>query len=173
VSSWCSAITLLEGTGGTIGLWVESDGDSAVALAGSETIRVITRHVPCAPSHVIDVLAVCSGVGTTRLANADAILLNTHEVGPFVDLLAETMSTIIPDIGEDEATMRISHTISTVRVKLASSIASSDIDLLKVSCASDLDVVRGLNPMHGIEGAIGEQALAAARMTAISDNHLF
>jgi hypothetical protein len=35
----------------------------------------------------IDVLAVCSGVGTTRLANADAELLDAHEVGPFVDLL--------------------------------------------------------------------------------------
>ena len=35
----------------------------------------------------IDVLAVCSGVWTTRLANADAVLLDTHEVGPFVDLL--------------------------------------------------------------------------------------
>jgi len=163
----------LEGTGGAIGLWVESRGDSAVALAGSETIRVITRHIPCASGRVIDVLAVCSGVGTSRLANADTVLLDTHEVGPFVDLLAETMSTVNPDVGEDEATMRIPLAISTVRVKLSSSIASRDIDLLEVSGASDLDVVRGLNPMRRVEGAIREQALATAGMTAISDNDLF
>lgn len=173
MSRRCSTIALLESTGGTIGLWVESRGEPAVTLAGSETIRVIARHIPGASSNVIDVLAVCSGVGTRRLANADAVVLDTHEVGPFVNLLAETMGTVIPDVGEDEATMRISHTISTMRVKLASSIASRDIDLLKVSSTSDLDVVGGLNEMRRIEGAIGEQALAAVGMRAIGDDYLF
>jgi hypothetical protein len=37
--------------------------------------------------HTIDVLAICGGVGTSRVANADAVFRDTHEVGPFVDLL--------------------------------------------------------------------------------------
>jgi len=52
-----------------------------------------------------------------------------------------------------------------VRVKLSSSIASRDIDLVEVSGASDLDVVRGLNPMRRVESAIREEALATAGMT--------
>jgi hypothetical protein len=49
-----------------------------------------------------------------------------------------------------------------VRVKLASSVACCDIDLLEVSSSSDLDVVWGLNEMHGHEGSIGEETLTAA-----------
>jgi hypothetical protein len=54
---------------------------------------------------------------------------------------------------------------STVRVKLASGIASRDINLSSHQRTRDLNVVRGLNEMHAGEGAIAEQALATARMT--------
>jgi hypothetical protein len=51
-----------------------------------------------------------------------------------------------------------------VRVKLASSIASGDIDVHKITRSCNLHVVGCLNEMDPVEGAIGEQALTAAGM---------
>lgn len=94
---------------------------------------------------IVDVLAERSRVWAI-LAHANAVLSVTHEVGPFMDLLAQSGSTI-PDIGKDEASVRVSEAISSVRVQLSSGVPSLDISVYELPSTRHLDVIWSLNEM--------------------------
>lgn len=69
----------------------------------------------------------------------------------------------------DETTEGVTTEISTVGVKLSSTIARLDVDLRLVDEADDLDVARGLGELHAGKGASGDQARAVTLLGAPSD----
>jgi len=93
VSGGCRSVTLLPGTRATVGLRVDSHRDPAVAFAASKAIAVVTRQVPGTPLKVIDMLAPLS-IAPPRFTGSDTELVGGHEVGPFMDLLSETLTTV-------------------------------------------------------------------------------
>jgi len=76
-------------------------------------------------------------------AGSEAKLGSRHEISPFMVLLIGSAIRV----SENEASLRVSSGIVTVRVEFSSRVASRDTNLGKVSNASDLDIVGCLDEM--------------------------
>ena len=68
---------------------------------------------------------------------------------------------------------RTKHTISTPVIQFTSGITLGDIDLGEIADTGDLDVFRGLDEMHTLEGAVGDGAGATAGLCAVSNVDTF
>jgi len=53
----------------------------------SKGVLVRRRVEKVGVDYTVNMLAVTGGIGTGRLANANAVFTDAHEVGPFMDLL--------------------------------------------------------------------------------------
>jgi len=84
---------------------------------------VVSGHVPITSHHVIDMLAIPGRIRTGRVAGSDTELRSRHEVCPFMNLFKLTECA-----REDQSTNRISIARSTMRVQLATGIASRDVE---------------------------------------------
>jgi len=142
---------------------VNTHGQVIVAVAGLELAGVVVGgHVPGAAHDIIDVLAVLSSVGTG--ARTEAELIGGHKVGPFV-----VLEVLAKGIAIHKATNRVTVAVSTVRVKLASLVILGDVDLGKVTDASNLDIVLGLDEMDALKGTLGHDTSTTARLGAPCD----
>lgn len=117
---------------------------------------VVRRHVPRTAHDVVDMLAERSCVRTS-LAGAKAELSIRHEVRPFVQLLE-----LAERIREDKPSDRIAIAVCTVRIKLATSIPSGDIQAREVAHTGDLDVVWRLHEVRAANAAVRNDARAIA-----------
>ena len=68
------------------------------------------------------------------------------------------------------STHRTTHEVSTVGVKLSSTIVSLDVDLSLIDETDDLDVVGGLGELDTGEGTTRDEASAVALLGAPSDD---
>lgn len=64
---------------------------------------------------------------------------------------------------------RITVPIGAVGVKFSAGISVWNIQFGKVTHASNLDVIGGFNKVNALEGAIGDDSCAAARLRTPSD----
>jgi len=92
LSRRCCSVTLVKGTRATIRLRVKAHRDPAVALAAGKTWAVVPRHVPRTAHNIVDMLAPVN-VAPSRFAGSDTELIGGLEVGPFMDLLSESLTT--------------------------------------------------------------------------------
>ena len=59
--------------------------------------------------------------------------------------------------------------VRTMRIHLASSITSADVELGEIADASDLNVVGGLDEVRARDGAVGDEPCPVARLDAPCD----
>lgn len=134
-----------------------------VAQAALKHARVVVRrHVPVAAHHVVDMVAVHRRVRAD--ARAEAELRVRDERRPLVVL--QPCAERVP---EDEPADGVPVAVRAVRVELAARVARGHVDLREVADARDLDVVRRLDEVHALEGAVGDGARAAPALRAPRD----
>lgn len=156
---------------GSIWLRVKAHWNDIVCFAAIKSSIIVSWHVPMATLDVIDMLTERGRIWAV-LAHANAVLSVTHEVGPFVDLLAQSGSAI-PDIGENETSVRVPETVSSVRVQLSSSVTGLNIGVYEVPSTRHLDVIRSLNKMGRNESPSGEQTSPTSRGSAPCHHNFF
>jgi len=97
-------------------------------------------------------------------ASSDAKLGRRHKIRPFQVLLNCSKRVAI-----QEPSYRVSIAVSTMRIKLTTSIASLNVDLCKITDSSNLHVVFRLNKMSAGDGSIRDQPSTMARFRAPCD----
>jgi len=142
---------------------IDTHGEIVVAETGLEgACIVVGRHIPEATHNVVDVLAILSSVGTCACAEAEFSV--GDERSPFVVL--EAGAKCIP---VDETTNRVTVTVSTMGVELASLIAAWDVDVGKLALTSPLDIIGCLDKVNTSESTVGDETTATARSSAPCD----
>jgi len=124
---------------------------------------IVSRHVPGATHHVVDMLAI--GAGFRADACADAELIRAHEVGPLMELLSGAK-----DVAVNETTDGVAVTVGAMVVELASLVARGDVNLGEVTLAGDLDVLGRLDKVDAVEGARRYHAGAVDVLGAVGDH---
>lgn len=110
MSVGCNGIPLVK-SGRHTSSDIDAHKEVAVPYTSLEhVIRVITGHDPIASHHIVNMIAVLPGVGSS-LAGSDTELCSRHEVGPFVNLRQSTEC-----FGKDEGTDGVSVTVRTVGI---------------------------------------------------------
>jgi hypothetical protein len=154
----------------TVWLRVLAHREPALALAAGKTRFVVSRYIPITACQVVDVLTPLRGF-RSRFTSPNTKLGGGLEVGPFMDLLSESLFTI-PNVREHKATMRVAKSIGSMRVKLSSCITSPDINFREIAHAGNLDVVRSFKEMRGCKGTRRYQPSAMSRNGTVCDNNL-
>lgn len=130
-------------------------------------MSIVAWHVPFAAHDVVDVVA-CLGCFGSVFACADAEFGRGHKVGPFVVLLHFTKAA-----SENQASMRVTQAISTMRIELSSFIPLRNIHLGKVAPASNLNIIRSLDEVRTLDRPIWNKPSAIAGLgTPRHDNLL-
>jgi len=159
LGGWSGWVALEEG-----GRAVNTHRLTAVADASLECSRgVACGHVPCTSHDIVNVLAVCRGQ-RTGFAGAEAELVETHKVSPFVNLLEWAKGR-----REDQASNGVSVAIRAVWIKLTTAISSRDVDFRKVPNPCYLDKVWRLHEMGASDGTIRNETSSVANLHAIGD----
>jgi len=143
-----------------------------LALAGLERAGLgIIGDVVGATDTIEDMFTIASIVGTSGIANFDAELAAANEAVPFDDLLE-----VVPVAAITWECIRVHQTsegvatqIGTVRVKLATVIASLDVEQRLLNKSDNADIGGGLYELDALEGAPGNDAGPAPGLCAPGD----
>jgi len=161
---------------GTVGS-VNTGRILAFTFAGLEdAVDVSSGGVVLAANTIKDVLAKLSSPRAGGVAELHAENVGTHEVVPLKHLL-EVVASGSRILGEvvrvHEATKRVAALVSTMRVELASSIISLDVDEVLVDVAGHLNVVGGLDEGDASDGTSRDNTSTAAGLSAPGNRFTF
>ena len=158
----------------TAGVGVDAREVLVVTLARLEgTVLGVVRGVVGTSDTVVDMLAVVSGVGASRVASLETENTAAHEVMPFNDLLITVIVAVRPSGGVEEATEGVTTEIGAVRVKFPPKVIGGEVDLGLVDKTDDLDVVWGPHELNTPESTTGDKTGPMTRFGTPGDFLLF
>jgi len=155
--------------------WIGVDAREVlvVTLAGLEsTVLGSVWRVVGASDTVVNMLAVASSVGASRVASLKTESIAAHEVVPLDDLLVGAVVTG-PSGGVEETAERVTTEIGTVGIELSSKVIRLEVDEGLVDKTNDLDVVWGPHELNTLKGTSGDETRAMAGLGAPGDFLMF
>jgi len=133
---------------------VDTHREIVIAFARlKDTSVIVCGHVPVAPHYIVDVFAVPCSIAAN--ASTEAELFVRNEARPFVVLQIRRER-----VAKDKTADRVAIAISSVGVKLSSSIALLNVDFGEVAHASHLHVIGSLDEVHAFKSSRGESPSA-------------